>query len=76
MALPMPLLTVLQINKKQKMGLAAVFSLAIIIVIVAIVRAIEINGHERADPVALAVWSLVESTVCKSPYFPLCMHNC
>ena len=65
MTLPLPLLSILQISKKQKLGLAAVFSIGGIIIVVAIIRAVEINGSERTDPVALAVWGLVESTVCK-----------
>ncbi len=67
MTLPLPLLSILQISKKQKYGLAGVFSIGVIIIIVAIIRAIEINNNERTDPVALAVWGLVESTVCEEP---------
>jgi hypothetical protein len=71
MLLPLNMLSKLQVNSRQKYALAGVFSVGIIIVIVAIIRAIQINHQERTDPVALAVWGLVESTVCTSHHsFP------
>jgi hypothetical protein len=39
------------------------FCLGLAIIAVAIVRLTQIIGHERADPVGLAVWGIVESTV-------------
>ena len=67
MALPLKLLFNLQISHRAKTGLASVFLLAIIIIVVAIVRATQIGGKLRSDDVLLAVWSLIESTICTSP---------
>ena len=63
MVLPIRLLHKLQITRKQKFGLVAVFSLGFIIIAAAIVRLIQIKGQDRSDPVGLAVWGLVESTI-------------
>lgn len=64
MALPLRLLWKLQIKKKQKLALAAVFSLAIVIIVVAIVRIVEINPmFKYVDPVWLALWSMTEASV-------------
>lgn len=64
MALPLRLLWKLQIEKKQKLALAAVFSLAIVIIVVAIVRIVEINPmFKHVDPVWLALWSMTEASV-------------
>ncbi|KAI9677634.1 MAG: hypothetical protein M1817_006589 [Caeruleum heppii] len=71
-ALPLRLLWNLRITRRQKYGLAAVFSLALIIIIVAIVRAVETSSTlvptgnlslERADPMALTIYSVLESTI-------------
>ena len=64
MLLPLNMLSKLQVSRRQKIGLGGVFSVGVIIIIVAIIRAVQINHQERSDPVALAVWGLVESTVC------------
>lgn len=64
MSLPLKLLYKLRITWKQKMGLASVFLLAWIMIIVAIVRASQIAGKLRSDSVLLTVWSLIESTIC------------
>lgn len=50
---------------KQKLGLAVVFALGLIIIVVAIARAIQIGQKTFADGVLLALWGIVESTVCK-----------
>lgn len=63
MMLPLRLLRELQVSRPQKIGLGAVFCLGLAIIAVAIVRLTQIIGTERADPVGLAVWGLVESTV-------------
>jgi len=65
MSLPLKLLYSLQITHRQKAGLASVFLLAVIIIVVAIVRASQIGGKLRTDSVLLTVWSLIESTICK-----------
>ncbi len=49
---------------KQKLGLAVVFSLCLVIIIVAIARAIQICEKTFTDGVLLAIWGIVESTVC------------
>lgn len=64
MALPLRMLWKLQIKRKQKFALAAVFSLAIFIIVFAIVRIIEINPiFKHVDPLWLALWSMTEASV-------------
>ena len=63
MVLPLRLLPTLQINTRQKIGLGGIFCVGFVIIAVAIVRLTQIIGQERADPVGLAVWGLVESSV-------------
>lgn len=64
MALPLRILCKLRIERAQKFALAAVFSLAIFIIIVAIVRIVEINPtFKHVDPVWLALWSMTEASV-------------
>jgi hypothetical protein len=63
MALPLRLLKDLQVTRQQKIGLAAVFTLGLLIVATAIVRMTQILGQARSDPVGLAVWGLVEASV-------------
>ena len=64
MALPLRLLKDLQVTRQQIIGLTAVFCLGLITIIAtAIVRMTQILGQARTDPVGLAVWSLVESSV-------------
>ena len=66
MSLPLKLLHNLRITFRQKAGLTSVFLLAMIIIVVAIVRASQIGGRLRTDLVLLTVWSLIESTICTS----------
>lgn len=67
MALPLLMLWDLQIKRKQKFALAIVFSLAIFIIVFAIVRIIEINPtFKHVDPLWLALWSMTEASVGKS----------
>ena len=63
MALPLRLLKDLQVTRQQKIALAAVFTLGLLIVATAVVRMTQILGQARTDPVGLAVWGLVESSV-------------
>lgn len=65
MALPFRLLYTVQITRKQKLGLVGVFGIATIIIIVAMIRALEVTTRARTDAVLLTVWSVIESTVCK-----------
>lgn len=73
MALPLNLLRNLQVTRKQKAGLTVVFSVGIIIIVVAIARGIEIATSTRTNGILLNVWSIVESSVCESqpPMSPL-----
>lgn len=63
MVLPLRLLPSLQVNRKQKIGLGAIFGVGAIVIATAIVRLTQIVGQERSDPVGLAVWGIVESSV-------------
>ncbi|KIX06814.1 uncharacterized protein Z518_04790 [Rhinocladiella mackenziei CBS 650.93] len=63
MSLPLRLLRELQVSRPQKIGLGVVFCLGLAIIAVAIIRLTQIVGQARADPVGLAVWGLVESSV-------------
>lgn len=55
-----------QINRKQRIAVAGVFSLGGVIVVVAIVRVVEIKATTKhVDPVWLALWSMVEASVGK-----------
>lgn len=63
MSLPLRILRELQVSRAQKVGLGVVFCLGFVVIAVAIIRLKQIVGEARADPVGLAVWGLVESTV-------------
>lgn len=64
-ALPLNLLYTVRLAPKQKLGLAAVFSIGILIILVAIARAVRISRKAFADGVLLALWGIIESTVCE-----------
>ncbi|KAJ5781250.1 hypothetical protein N7457_006410 [Penicillium paradoxum] len=63
MSLPLRILWEAKINIQQKIGLVIVFSLGFVIIAAAIVRAVEITGKAYSDQAALAVWSVVESSI-------------
>ncbi|KAJ5566588.1 hypothetical protein N7535_008226 [Penicillium sp. DV-2018c] len=63
MSLPLRILWQSKINMQQKIGLVILFCLGFVIVAAAIVRAVEITGKAYTDQVALAVWSVVESSI-------------
>ena len=65
MALPLNLLWNIRITNRQRFGLAVVFCVGVIIIVVAIVRAIFITTKVFKDGVLLTIWSIIESTVCK-----------
>jgi hypothetical protein len=67
MLLPLNMLWNVRLAFKQKIGLAAVFSLGTVIILVAIVRAAKISRTTFSDGVLLALWGIIESTVCKHP---------
>ena len=62
-ALPLNLSYTVRLAPKQKLGVAAIFSLGIIIILVAMARAIQISRKAFADGVLLALWGIIESTV-------------
>ena len=64
-ALPLNLLYTVRLAPKQKLGLAAVFSIGILIILVAIARAVRISRKAFSDGVLLALWGIIESTVCE-----------
>lgn len=64
-SLPLNLLYTVRLAPKQKLGLAAVFSIGILIILVAIARAVQISRKAFADGVLLALWGIIESTVCE-----------
>lgn len=64
MSLPLRIIWQAKINMQQKIGLVIVFCLGIVIVAAAIIRAVAITGKAYSDQAALAVWSVVESSIC------------
>lgn len=64
-SLPLNLLYTVRLAPKQKVGLATVFTIGIIIILVAIARAVQISRKAFADGVLLALWGIIESTVCE-----------
>ena len=67
MLLPLSRIRKLQTSIEQKLGLSICFCLGIIIVIVAIVRAVQVlDTSTHGDQVRLAFWGIIESTVCTS----------
>jgi hypothetical protein len=67
LVLPIHLLWDVKISVRQKLGLAGIFSLGIIIVVFAVVRVIVTNAvHTHVEPTWLGVWSALESSVGKS----------
>lgn len=70
MVLPLNLLWKVRISRAEKQGLAAVFSIGFLIIIFAITRAIQVAFTSTSDPVLLALWGVIESTVCMSLSYP------
>jgi hypothetical protein len=70
MVLPLNLLWKVRISRAEKQGLAAVFSIGFLIIIFAITRAIQVAFTSTSDPVLLALWGVIESTVCMSLPLP------
>lgn len=63
MAMPLMLLWKVQINTRQKLGLAGVFSLGTVIIIFSIIRAVQVTTTARNDTFLLAFWGVLEITV-------------
>ncbi|KAK2590855.1 hypothetical protein QQS21_011467 [Conoideocrella luteorostrata] len=62
MALPIALLPSLQLNIKKKIGLGVAFSLAVLIICVAIVRMTQVIVNEKVDLIGLAIWGAIETS--------------
>ena len=54
-----------QLASRQKAGLAIVFSLAAIVIGVAIARAVDLTKGTDKDGIFVDLWGIIESTVCK-----------
>ena len=50
---------------KQKVALAAAFSLGILVIIVAVARVVQVSKQAFGDGVLLALWGTTESTLCE-----------
>lgn len=61
MALPIAVLPSLQLDRKKKIGLAVAFSLALIIICVALVRMTQVIKGGTVDLVGLAIWGAIET---------------
>lgn len=60
-----------RINRRERLSLGVIFSLGIIIVAAAIVRAIQISGKAYTDMAGVAIWSIAESSICRPSLPPL-----
>lgn len=63
MALPIKLLSFLHVSRAQRLALVGIFSVGCIVIACALVRLTQIISHARSDPVGLAVWGVVESSM-------------
>lgn len=63
MALPYKLLVSLRVSTSQRFALVGIFSVGCIVIACALVRLTQIIAHARSDPVGLAVWGVVESSM-------------
>lgn len=63
MALPIKLLTFLHVSRAQRLALIGIFSVGCIVIACALVRLTQIIAQARSDPVGLAVWGIVESSM-------------
>jgi hypothetical protein len=63
MALPIKLLTFLHVSRAQRMALIGIFSVGAIVIACALARLTQIVAQARSDPVGLAVWGIVESSM-------------
>lgn len=61
MALPIAALPSLQLDRRRKIGLGAVFALGVVIICVAVVRMTQVIVGDTVDLVGLAIWGAVET---------------
>jgi hypothetical protein len=75
MAMLLNLIWKVRISMREKVGLADVFSIGVIIILFAIIRAVEITYTARTDAVLLVLLGVLKSSVCKLihkfPHLPL-----
>jgi len=73
--MPMKLIYNLQISLKQKAGLVCVFSLCLVMIVFAIIRAKQVLVDQYfVNLVLLELWSTLASSICKSP-FPITLRS-
>jgi hypothetical protein len=63
MVLPYKLLIALRVSKAQRFALVGIFSVGCIVIACSLIRLTQIIAHARSDPVGLAVWGVVESSM-------------
>jgi hypothetical protein len=63
MVLPYKLLVSLRVSKAQRLALVGIFSVGCIVIACSLIRLTQIIAHARSDPVGLAVWGVVESSM-------------
>jgi hypothetical protein len=63
MVLPYKLLIALRVSKAQRFALVGIFSVGGIVIACSLIRLTQIIAHARSDPVGLAVWGVVESSM-------------
>lgn len=63
MAVPLSLLPRMNLNKKKKVALGAMFTLSLVIVSVSILRMTQVTTKGQVDIIGLAIWSTVETAV-------------
>ena len=61
--LPLNMLYKARLAFRKKVGLAIMFSLAAIVIVLAIARAVELTTDK--DGILVDLWGIIESTVCK-----------
>jgi hypothetical protein len=63
MVLPYKLLLALRVSRAQRFALVGIFSVGGIVIACSLIRLTQIIAHARSDPVGLAVWGVVESSM-------------
>jgi hypothetical protein len=75
MILPIRMIWNLQIPRRQKQSIGAIFGVGVICIIVAIIRVVQIGVKSRSDSTPssswLALWAMIEAAIGTSS-FPLC----
>ena len=66
MAIGLGIISNTGITRHQKLGFGVVFSLGLIIIAAAIVRAVLISDKAYSDIAGVAIWSVAEASICTS----------